>query len=99
MSGTRLTVKDIVVDSADPERLAAFRGELLGREVVARIGPYVWLARGEGPGLDSADPERLAAFRGELLGREVVARIGPYVWLARGEGPGLGIPGRTGPSP
>lgn len=51
MNGTHLSVKDLVVDCADPERLAAFWGELLGRSVVARIGPYVWLARGEGPGL------------------------------------------------
>ncbi|MFF7209320.1 VOC family protein [Streptomyces sp. NPDC008238] len=61
MSGSHLSVKDLVVDCVDPERLAAFWGELLGRPVVARIGPYVWLARGEGPGLGFQRTERPTA--------------------------------------
>jgi predicted enzyme related to lactoylglutathione lyase len=36
-----------VVDCADPERLAAFWGALLGDEVMWRKGPYVFLV-GEG---------------------------------------------------
>jgi predicted enzyme related to lactoylglutathione lyase len=44
-------IKDLVVDCVDPERLAAFWAELLGRPVVARTGPYVWLERGDGPGM------------------------------------------------
>ena len=34
---------DVIVDCADPERLAAFWAELLGRPVAGRKGPYVWL--------------------------------------------------------
>ena len=51
MTGTPLQIKDIVIDCADPERLAAFWAGLLGRTVAARIGPYVWLTRGDGPGM------------------------------------------------
>lgn len=52
MAETRLlTIKDLIIDCVDPERLAAFWGELLGRPVAARTGPYVWLERGAGPGL------------------------------------------------
>ena len=38
-------VVDIIVDCADPERLAAFWAELLGRDIAGRKGPYVWLER------------------------------------------------------
>ncbi|MFC9971555.1 VOC family protein [Spirillospora sp. NPDC127200] len=51
MAGGRLEIRDLIVDCADPELLASFWGRLLGREVVARTGPYVWLARGGGPGM------------------------------------------------
>ena len=51
MTETRPVIKDIIIDCHDPERLAAFWAGLLGRPVVARTGPYVWLARGSGPGL------------------------------------------------
>ncbi|WP_432075258.1 VOC family protein [Streptomyces wuyuanensis] len=51
MTKTRLTIKDLVIDCEDPERLAAFWGELLGRPVAARTGPYIWLERSEGPGV------------------------------------------------
>ncbi|GAA4909501.1 VOC family protein [Streptomyces coeruleoprunus] len=44
-------IKDIVIDCEDPERLAEFWAEVLGRSVAARIGPYVFLTREEGPGL------------------------------------------------
>lgn len=51
MTDTHVAIKDLIVDCADPERLASFWARLLGRPVVARTGPYVWLARGDGPGL------------------------------------------------
>ncbi|MFE6887409.1 VOC family protein [Streptomyces sp. NPDC057694] len=38
-------INALVVDAEDPERLAAFWSELLGRPVVGRGGPYVWLRR------------------------------------------------------
>jgi predicted enzyme related to lactoylglutathione lyase len=37
---------DVVFDCADPERLAAFWAEVLGRPIAGRRGPYVWLAEG-----------------------------------------------------
>ena len=51
MTGTRAKIKDIIIDCRDPERLSAFWAEVLGRPIAARIGPYVWLARGDGPGV------------------------------------------------
>ncbi|MDI9888266.1 VOC family protein [Streptomyces sp. HNM0645] len=51
MPKTQLTIRDLIIDCADPERLAVFWGELLGRPVAARTGPYVWLERGAGPGV------------------------------------------------
>lgn len=51
MTETRLDIKDLIIDCADPERLASFWSELLGRPITARMGPYVWLARGNGPGV------------------------------------------------
>lgn len=51
MTGTHLAIKDLIIDCADPERLASFWAELLGRPVAARTGPYVWLTRGDGPGV------------------------------------------------
>ncbi|MER7819130.1 VOC family protein [Streptomyces sp. NPDC096153] len=51
MVETRVTIKDLIIDCVAPERLAAFWGELMGRPVAARTGPYVWLERGAGPGM------------------------------------------------
>lgn len=51
MTGTHLEIKDLIVDCNDPERLASFWAQLLGRPITARTGPYVWLARGNGPGV------------------------------------------------
>ncbi|MEU0272369.1 VOC family protein [Streptomyces sp. NPDC006307] len=51
MTDTRPKIKDLVVDCRDPERLASFWSRLLGRPIVARTGPYVWLDRGDGPGM------------------------------------------------
>lgn len=51
MTDAHLKIKDLIIDCADPERLALFWSELLGRPIAARTGPYVWLARGEGPGV------------------------------------------------
>ncbi|HEX4221105.1 MAG TPA: VOC family protein [Pseudonocardiaceae bacterium] len=46
-----MDINCVIVDAADPERLAAFWSELLARPVVGRIGPYVWLARKNGLGV------------------------------------------------
>lgn len=51
MASARLEIKDVIIDCVDPERLASFWAELLGRPVAGRTGPYVWLARGTGPGM------------------------------------------------
>jgi catechol 2,3-dioxygenase-like lactoylglutathione lyase family enzyme len=46
-----MKIKDIIMDCQDPEVLAAFWSEVLDRPVAARIGPFIWLVRGDGPGL------------------------------------------------
>ncbi|MFG2091146.1 VOC family protein [Spirillospora sp. NPDC048824] len=46
-----MEINCVIVDSADPDRLAAFWSELLDRPVVARSGPYVWLERRDGLGV------------------------------------------------
>ncbi|MEO5877655.1 MAG: VOC family protein [Streptosporangiaceae bacterium] len=51
MGEISLSIKDIMIDCADPERLASFWEALLGRPIAARIGPYVWLERQNGLGL------------------------------------------------
>ncbi|MGW2488975.1 VOC family protein [Streptomyces sp. NPDC001606] len=51
MTAARMQINALVVDAVDPERLALFWSELLGRPVVARTGPYVWLRREDGLGL------------------------------------------------
>ena len=45
MADSSMQINALIVDAADPERLAAFWSELLGRPVVGRTGPYVWLRR------------------------------------------------------
>ncbi|MEU9735970.1 VOC family protein [Streptomyces sp. NPDC048002] len=51
MTHSPLQVNALIIDAVDPERLAAFWSELLGRPVVGRMGPYVWLQRQGGLGL------------------------------------------------
>lgn len=51
MADSPMQINALIVDATDPERLAAFWSELLGRPVVARMGPYVWLLREGGLGL------------------------------------------------
>ncbi|WP_406369115.1 VOC family protein [Streptomyces sp. NBC_00647] len=51
MTDSPMQVNALIVDANDPERLAAFWSELLGRPVVGRMGPYVWLRRENGLGL------------------------------------------------
>ncbi|MEV4253580.1 VOC family protein [Spirillospora sp. NPDC049652] len=46
-----MDINCVIVDAGDPERLAAFWSELLGRPVVGRVGPYVWLERRNGLGV------------------------------------------------
>jgi predicted enzyme related to lactoylglutathione lyase len=50
MTANQLNIKDLIIDCADPDLLASFWSRLLGRRIVARMGPYVWLSRGDGPG-------------------------------------------------
>ncbi|MCG7208935.1 MULTISPECIES: VOC family protein [Streptomyces] len=45
MVHSSLRINALIVDAEDPERLAAFWSELLGRPIVGRTGPYVWLRR------------------------------------------------------
>ncbi|MER5858631.1 VOC family protein [Streptomyces sp. NPDC059688] len=51
MADSPMHINALIVDAADPERLAAFWAEVLGRPVVGRTGPYVWLRRENGLGL------------------------------------------------
>ncbi|NUS58855.1 MAG: VOC family protein [Streptomycetaceae bacterium] len=51
MARSSMQINALIVDAADPERLAAFWSELLGRPVVGRGGPYVWLRRENDLGL------------------------------------------------
>ncbi|MFF7296481.1 VOC family protein [Streptomyces sp. NPDC008265] len=51
MADSPLQINALIVDAADPERLAAFWSVLLGRPVAGRMGPYVWLQRENGLGL------------------------------------------------
>jgi predicted enzyme related to lactoylglutathione lyase len=48
MTDGQVDITDIIVDCADPERLAAFWSALLARPIEGRKGPYVWLARSSG---------------------------------------------------
>ncbi|MGW5679941.1 VOC family protein [Streptomyces sp. NPDC003860] len=43
MAGSSVQINALIVDATDPEQLAAFWSELLGRPIVGRTGPYVWL--------------------------------------------------------
>src|SRR4051812_25738805 len=42
--GPRLTLRAVVVDCVDAERLASFWSALLQRPILGRTGPYVWIA-------------------------------------------------------
>ncbi|MHC5261902.1 VOC family protein [Streptomyces sp. UC4497] len=45
MPATPVQIAALVIDAEDPERLAAFWSELLGRPIDRRTGPYIWLRR------------------------------------------------------
>ncbi|MFH9684240.1 VOC family protein [Streptomyces globisporus] len=45
MAEVPLQINATIIDAADPERLTTFWSELLGRPIVDRSGPYVWLRR------------------------------------------------------
>ncbi|CAM5610307.1 VOC family protein [Streptomyces microflavus] len=51
MTEAPLQINALIIDADGPERLAAFWSELLGRPIVNRTGPYVWLRRERGLGL------------------------------------------------
>jgi predicted enzyme related to lactoylglutathione lyase len=52
MAQPAFEIADIIIDCADPQRVASFWAELLGRPVEGNKGPYVWLQRPEGlPGV------------------------------------------------
>ncbi|GAA3950110.1 VOC family protein [Streptomyces marokkonensis] len=51
MAHSHPRINALIVDADDPERLAAFWSEVLGRPVMGRTGPYVWLRREDGLGL------------------------------------------------
>ena len=48
MDDWRAEIVDVIVDCKDPNRLAAFWAEVLGRAIEGSKGPYVWLTRVEG---------------------------------------------------
>jgi predicted enzyme related to lactoylglutathione lyase len=48
MGEPSVEIADIIIDCSDPERLAAFWADLLGRPIGGRKGPYVWLTRQKG---------------------------------------------------
>jgi predicted enzyme related to lactoylglutathione lyase len=41
-------IADVIIDCADPNRLAAFWADVLSRRIEGRKGPYVWLERAPG---------------------------------------------------
>lgn len=45
MTETNAEIADIIVDCSDPDLVATFWASLLGRPIVGRKGPYVWLKR------------------------------------------------------
>ncbi|MFI0151549.1 VOC family protein [Streptomyces lydicus] len=51
MTASPMRINALIIDATDPEGLAAFWSELLGRPVMGRTGPYVWLRRENGLGL------------------------------------------------
>ncbi|WP_077191389.1 VOC family protein [Streptomyces lydicus] len=60
MTASPMRINALIIDATDPEGLAAFWSELLGRPVVGRTGPYVWLRRENGLGLgfqQTAEPK------------------------------------------
>ncbi|MFD8325644.1 VOC family protein [Streptomyces lydicus] len=60
MTASPMRLNALIVDATDPDGLAAFWSELLGRPVVGRTGPYVWLRREDGLGLgfqQTAEPK------------------------------------------
>jgi predicted enzyme related to lactoylglutathione lyase len=60
MADSPMQISALIFDAADPERLAMFWSELLGRPVVGRTGPYVWLRREGGLGVgfqQTAEPK------------------------------------------
>jgi predicted enzyme related to lactoylglutathione lyase len=48
MTDSYAEITDIIIDCADPERLAAFWCDLLERPIKGQKGPYVWLTRSAG---------------------------------------------------
>jgi predicted enzyme related to lactoylglutathione lyase len=48
MSDTDFEIADIIIDCADPSRLASFWADILGRQIAGNKGPYVWLERSPG---------------------------------------------------
>ncbi|MFI0217583.1 VOC family protein [Streptomyces lydicus] len=60
MTASPMRINALIIDATDPEGLAAFWSELLGRPVTGRTGPYVWLRRENGLGLgfqQTAEPK------------------------------------------
>lgn len=51
MTDSPMQINALIVDATDPELLAAFWSKLLGRPIVGRTGPYVWLRREKSLGL------------------------------------------------
>ena len=43
MTETSAEIAEIIIDCSDPELVATFWASLLGRPIVGRKGPYVWL--------------------------------------------------------
>ncbi|MFF7701083.1 VOC family protein [Streptomyces lydicus] len=60
MTASPMRINALIIDATDPDGLAAFWSELLGRPVMGRTGPYVWLRREDGLGLgfqQTAEPK------------------------------------------
>jgi predicted enzyme related to lactoylglutathione lyase len=60
-----MDINCVIIDAADPDRLAEFWSELLDRPIVGRVGPYIWLTRrnGLGLGIQRAEGDRPAKNR------------------------------------
>jgi predicted enzyme related to lactoylglutathione lyase len=61
-----MDINCVIIDAADPERLAEFWSALLDRPVRDRSGPYVWLERRNGLGMGFQRAETAQAGKNRL---------------------------------
>src|SRR3954466_69156 len=58
MEETRAEIVDVIFDCSDPNRVASFWAEVLGRAIAGSKGPYVWLERVDGGSASASSASR-----------------------------------------